>query len=272
MPEITMPTFPVLGLPEGTKEAGKRVDFKKEQFELIIETHGYRLAWTRAANCPCDSVTENAKGHVDPNCDLCNGTGWYYFGHPGTLNIDLVGDLDSVQTAIVEENDAMVIKGILTSIQNRYNPWDKIGNWMSGTMQCTTRWQNKLGYYDKLTALDTEMVYSEVLVADGTRLTAARYLVTGVNQLRTTSTVYVADVDFKLEDGKIAWYPGVIPVADTRITAHYLCHPTWLVVEHPHTSRMTNVKFKKADPVTPQGDPTKLPVQAIVQYDFLPDQ
>lgn len=267
---ITMPDYPVLGLPAGEKEAGKRVDFRPNDFDLAIETKGYLLAWTRATSCPCTPVTDQTE-HPDPNCSLCGGKGWTYFGHPGTRNWDEIGDLDDIQRYLIEQDNAMVIRGIMSSIQNLYNPWDKLGNWMSGSLQVTVRYQNKLAYYDRLIGLDVEIPYSEVIVADGSSSLITRYPTRGVNYLRSVDTVYTADVDYKLDQqGNVTWLPGKEPSADTRLSIHYLCHPTWLVMEYPHTARTTPIKFKTGTPVTPRGDPRRLPIQAIVQYEFIP--
>ena len=269
-PTITMPAFPTIGLPDGQKEAGQRVDFKPDKFDLTIESHGYRLTWERALPCPCAPVTAAAEGMPDPNCDLCHGKGWIWFGEPNTTDFTEVGNLTTVQRAIIDENNAMVIRGIITSIEHKNDPHTKVGAWGAGSLNLTVRYQNKLSYYDRLTALDVEIAFSEVLEADGTSELEGRYLMTGVNHLRSVSTVYVPGVDFELNTGKIAWLMSTPPTTGTKIVAHYLCHPTWLVVEHPHAARVTNVKFKTATPTTPRGDPRPLPIQARIQYEFLP--
>lgn len=270
-PVITMPAVPALGLPAGTKEAGKRVDFKPDDFDLLIETKGYLLAWTRAAMCPCAPVTPQTE-QPDPNCDLCNGSGWFYFGdQKGIRDWNEIGDLNDLQKHIIVSNDAMVIRGVGTSIQNTLNPWDKLGNWMSGMMQITVRHQNKLAYYDKLIGLDTEITYSEIVEADGTEALSTRYPTTGVNLLRSETVTYTPNVDYALDQqGSILWKTGKAPDAGTRLSVHYLCHPTWLVVEHPHVARTSPVKFKTATPQTPRGDSRRLPIQAVVKLDFIP--
>lgn len=269
-PIITMPPVPALGVPAGMKQAGQRVDFRPDQFDLAIETKGYLLAWTRACVCPCEPVSEKAKGMPDPNCPLCHGDGWFYFGGHEAQEAEQIGTLDEIQQAIVDESGAMVIRGIMTSIANQFNPWDKLGNWMSGSSQVTVRHQNKLGYFDKIVGLDVDIAYAEVIVTDGSQALETRYKVTGINLIRSEDKVYTPDVDYKIVKGAITWYPGKIPETGIRLSVHYLCHPTWLVVEHPHAARVTSVKFKTANPKTPTGDPRKLPVQAIVRYDFIP--
>lgn len=276
-PIITMPTVPVVGLPAGEKDAGQRVDFKPSKFDLLIENKGYLLAWTRASVCPCNPVTDKTD-QADPNCSLCGGKGWFYFG--GNQSQDLSAyNFDQIQKKIIDDSGAMVIRGIISNVMNNYDPLDRLSNWQSGTMNLTVRHENKLGLYDKIVALGPEVVYSENVVADGTDVLEAKYLITGVNQLyghvpeTDDPVIYVAGTDYERDaEGRIAWYPGKEPVASTRVALHYICHPTFLVTEHPHVVRSTLKKFKvdPADLKTPLGDPNPLPIQALVRYDFLP--
>ena len=93
-----------------------------------------------------------------------------------------------------------------------------------------------------------------------------------VNLMRSESTVFTSPTDFTVDaKGNIVWVTGQEPNKDDRVVLHYLCHPTWLVVEHPHSVRLTPVKFKNPKPATPLGDPQPLPIQAILKYEFLPD-
>ncbi len=270
-PTLTMPATPVLGLPAGEKDAGQRVDFKPKKFFNAVENKGYLLAWTRAAVCPCAPVATQTE-QPDPNCTICKGTGWTYFGGNVTQDFDVEAwNLDVIQKKIIADNDAMVIRGIVTGIRSKQEPYDKLGNWVEGAMNVTTRPENKLAYYDQLICLDSEISYSEILIADGTTVTDARYLITGINYLRSEAAVFVADTDYQINTlGQIEWLSGNEPDEDTRLSIHYQCHPTFLVVEHPHVIRMTLKKFKTSKPKTPLGDAENLPIQAVVLYDFLP--
>lgn len=267
----TKPTFPIYGTNTlNLKARGNRTDFSPAKFDLAIETKGYLLAWLRSAVCPCKPVSTHTE-QPDPTCPLCKGSGWYYFGADTPTDVTAIGNLDDVQIRIIQENNAMVIRGLITGIQNEYNPWDKLGNWMAGTTQVTVRRENMIGYYDKIISLDSEIVYSEMAVADGSLTLPTRYLVTGVNSLRTQELEYKADVDYYIDKGDVRFVLGHSPATGTRLGIHYLCHPTWLIIEHPHALRTTLVKYKKAAPMTTEGDMVPLPVQAIMRYDFLPE-
>jgi len=261
------PTYPEYGT--FMREHGQRVDFKVDKFDLAIETKGYLLAWMRAAVCPCKPVSTHTE-QPDPLCTLCKGQGWYYFGGNTPTDPTAVGRLNEVQSRIITDTNAMAIRGLITSIQNEYNPWDKLGNWQAGSMQLTVRKLNMLGYYDKVINLDSEIVYSEIMECDGGAALHKRYLVNGVNVLRSQAAVYRPEIDYYLEKGDVIFYPGKVPAVGTRVGIHYLCYPTWLIVEHPHAIRATLKRFKTKTPTTAGGDMYQLPIQALIRLDFLP--
>lgn len=267
MPEFNMPDFPELGVPEGMKQAGQRVDFRPDQFDLAIETKGYLCLWERATICPCAPIT-NQTEQPDPNCTLCGGKGWIYFGAVSTQDISTY-ILTDLQAELVRNTGGMLIRGIVTGVTNREDNLDVISRRIEGMAALTVRSGNKLGYYDKITLLDGEIAYSEVLVADGSQILSTRYPVVAMNSLRSTGQTYEVGTHFGTEKGLVTWLPGKQPSADTRLSAHYLCHPVWLVVEHPHSVRLTLRKFKTGSPISPTGSPRQLPVQALIRYHFL---
>ena len=267
MPTIEMK--PELGVPEGEKQAGQRVDFKSKKFELLIETKGYLLLWERAMVCPCAPVAAQTE-QPDPNCELCEGRGWTYFG-PSSPQ-DITGyELTDLQEQMREDTGGAIIRGITTTIGSNPNPVDILSNWVEGSAMLTVRHANRLGYYDRITLLDGQIVFSEQIKADGSAVLPTRYPVVGVNQLRSIDTVYEEDTHFEVNLGVISWRPGHIPTEETYVALHYICHPTYLVITHPHAARVTSQLFKTLTPKTPTGDPQQLPVQAVIRYEFLPE-
>jgi len=252
-----------------TKYEKRRPDMNAKLFDAVIEQKGYRLAWTRATECPCASVNDQTK-QPDPNCVLCKGTGWFYFAPSEPVVSSKVGPLNPLQQSIVA-NKCGVIRGIITGIRSNREPFGEIGNWQWGDVTITVRPQNRLGHYDKLIHLDSEIVYVEAFDADVPTLPIkTRYPVNQVNLLRSLAKEYVPGVDFTLVAGVLTWLPGKGPVKGSRLSLHYLTHPTWLVIDHPHAIRMSMRKVKVKDPLTPQGDPQQLPIQAHGRLDFLP--
>jgi hypothetical protein len=255
----------VVGLPADTKEQGKRVDFRVDDFSLGIETKGYRLAWKRAAYCPCVPVNDQTE-QPDPNCSLCEGSGWLMFTPVGaSVDPKVIGTLDGLQAKIA--TGAAVIHGIMTSIAAHDTPYDQAMRRIEGTKNCSTRAENKLGYYDQLVDLDATIVYSQILETNGTDTDTTRYPIVLANLVRSEGQVFGDPVHYSIVDGDIKWV--TIPTKGTRLGIHYLTYPHWRVVEHPHMTRHTLVKFKTTKPTTPQGDPSDLPVQAVCKLEFL---
>lgn len=264
----TQPEYPVLGLPEGVK-TGPRADFRTNEFLVAIETMGALLAWSRACACPCARLEGSTQ--PDMNCSLCHGRGLFYFGAPSAQ--DLTGyTLNSVQQHLISLDDAMVIRGLVIGQTTQPNPWDRLSRWMPGTAQLTVRPENKVGFYDRLVDLESQMAYSEDVLASGGASQVLRYPATAVNLVRSLAHVYEPDGDYQVGDaGELLWAPGRAPAAGEHLAVHYLCHPTWLVIEYPHVARVTTVKNKVVSPLTPVGDPRDLPLQALIRLDFLPD-
>jgi hypothetical protein len=257
-----------IGIPEGLKEAGKRVDIKPDDFALLIETKGYRTAWKRAAQCPCVPNNEQTD-QAEPNCTLCNGQGWILFQPMGAItDEEIIGTLTDTQRAVLQ--DSAAIRAVMANFNNANQPWDQITARVEGTAMITVRAENVLGYYDRITNLDATIVFSQILESIAGETLETRYPVVGVNLLRSEDQIFEVDSHFTLEAGVITWREGQEPGAGVRMVAHYLCHPVWRIIEHPHALRLTPVKYKTATPTTPQGDPTPLPVQGLAQYEWLP--
>lgn len=251
------------------KEQGKRGDFKPDDFTLQIEAHGYRIAWARAAHCPCSPAHDQTE-LPSPVCTLCEGRGWIYFTPANVATTEDIGTFTDLQQQVIARYNAAPIRGIMTMGTTKDMPYDKLTYWREGMMNLTVRPENRLGYYDLVVNLDSEMVHYETVKAgpsssDTLRL---RYHLCAVNLLRSETTVFTPDTDFTLENGKIKWLLNQ-PAEGTRLSCHYQTFPTWKVVSHPHVIRATQIKAKSQIPRTPQGDPTPLPIQAVIQYDFL---
>ena len=273
---LIVPTSGVVGMPAGTK-GRPRADFRTDQFTATIETKGYRLAWSRATKCPCESVNEQTR-QPDPTCALCSGKGWIWFAPSEPVIEDIAGELDEVQALVVANQNAGVIRGIMSGIMKRNKAYTEVGNWVEGDMSVTVRAENKIGFWDRLTHLDSEMIFVETVKVGYSRTGVegvasdpldTRYLVTHINEVRTIDTVLVADEDYGVEDGRVVWKTGHEPTLGTKLSVHYLMHPTWLIVDQPHAIRTTLQKLKKATTKTPQGDPVALPVQAHGRLEFM---
>jgi hypothetical protein len=264
MPKLS-PKPGTIGLPADVKETGRRVDFRTDEYILAIETKGYRVAWSRASYCPCKPINDQTD-QADPNCSICEGSGWIRFRPSGAItNEDITGELDDIQQAIVDD-EAAVIRALMSGITNERKPYDEVLPRLEGMMNATVRTENKLGYHDRLVNLDSTIVYSQVHDYTGGTTMKLRYPVRAINLMRSESQTFVEDTDFKLVTGNVEWLSGQEPPEDERLAIHYLTHPTWRVVQHPHAVRLTPVKSKTKSKV---GDPVAMAVQAVCQLEFM---
>jgi hypothetical protein len=265
-----IPESGIIGLPPGVKEAGKRVDVRPDDLTFVIETKGGRIAWSRAAVCPCEPINDQTD-QPDPNCSLCKGLGWTYFQPTDAVTQEL-GEITALQQRVIGTNSS-VIRGLMSGSEIDHDSLEVIGRpWMRGQYMLTVRAENKIGFYDRITHIDATVVYSQKMKAleDTTAPLNTRYELVALNLLRSVDKVFEYGVDFTINDqGQILWETGKAPAKDTTLSVHYLTMPTWLVMTHPHATRKTLQKFKKKRLQTPRGDSIDLPIQALIQYEFL---
>lgn len=260
-----------LGAPAAIKPASRRADFTVEEHDTLIEWHGYRLAWSRAAQCPCTPLNGQTE-QADPSCRLCEGAGYLYFNSREAQDDALLGALSPVQQKIMGQGQARMIRGIMTGLGRGETPYDRLGRLPSGTANVTVRSQNRIGYLDRLVALDAFVVHTQRVntPADPQAPLPLRYLVDGgVNLLTSATQRYMPDEDFVATDGLVRWLPGRGPEPGTWLSAHYNCHPAYLVTEQPHASRLTYIRKAKGGLATPEGTVVQMPLMASVRLDWL---
>lgn len=258
--------------PPGSREGGARVDFRTDiPFANQIEWHGVRWAWSRMTVCPCKGFNDQTD-QTDPGCLYCNALGWRPIQTTGYVSDkDKTGQFTPVQQALITKNKAMVIRGIATSMSSQPNMFSVLGNWGLGTVMVTVRPENKLGYYDRLVYLDDVMPYSEIVTVDAADTLKLHYPAEALNALSETVKEY-GDADVVLtDDGNVQWLPGKKPAAGTRLSVHYLCHPTFVVIEFPHLIRSVDVRQKPpAIDASPMGSRMALPIQVVARLEHLP--
>lgn len=270
--EVQTPAFGVLGnVPSGADTT--RVDLRPEDFAAQIELHGKRLAWTRACRCPCLPVNTQTE-QPDPNCRLCHGLAWMYFGDHANQGLP-DQTLTAAQRHYIMRHDAFLIRGVLMGLGKQDKPWDaNTGAWRMGMASVTVRPENRLGFQDRLVNLDDRIVFSEVVQAPSTPTAPLplRYTVAGgVYLLRTEARVLRAGRDFSVRGGRIVLLLSRALPPETRLAVHYVTFPTFLVQDIPNVSRETSVEDGVAGPKTGIGRSMQLPVRATIRLEFLPD-
>ena len=258
-------------MPAGVK-ARPRSDFKPDEFDQAITTKGYRMWWSRAGLCPCANNAQTEQ--PDVTCGLCRGEGYFYFlPDPAVLSgfrSDFAGNVVQVNSA----GDAVLIRVLMTSFTLDPQIFEKFGEWAFGASRATVQYQNRLGYRDRLISVDSEMPWgqiieyaggSEIGITGGYAKDGLRYPMLSVNHFRSLSKLFRLNEDFALTDGKIQWL-GTPPAAG-RLSIHGTVRPTWLVMDHLHVIRDT--QLEGVDVAITSQKFQQLPVQAVVKLDFL---
>jgi hypothetical protein len=258
------------GLPAGVKPT-PRADFRPTEFDQAITTKGYRMYWSRAGICPCVNNTQTEQ--PDPTCQLCHGDAYYYFLPEASLaSFTVDGAGNPIQLNVAE--NGVLIYVLMTSLTQDVQVFEKFGEWVFGTARATTQPENKLGYRDRLVAAESEMTWAQVIEYDGSAVipitgerkkSGLRYPFTSVNQLRSTSTVFLEGTDFHLTpQGTIQWVTA--PATGTRLSIHGTIRPVWIVMDHVNTYRDTQLEGGGG---IAQQKFKRLPVQAVCKLDFL---
>lgn len=275
--EPLAPESPVVGLPASNK--GKpRIDFDVEKFDVQIETKGLRVAWSRAAVCPCTGINAQTD-QPSPNCSLCQGTSFTYFRPPG-YSLDAypaIGALSEVQKYLINRSDSpgVVIRAASIGMERSETAYDRIGQWGEGSVNVTTRANHKLAHYDRLTYLDSVLAYSQTVIASNPADTPVRlrFPALRVNFLRTEANRYEQDIDFVLDDeGRVCFLPNRAPTGTNILfSVHYLHHPQFLVMTWLNAIRDSLVIQKRtaAQSRTPLGEHQQLPTRVMAKLEFL---
>lgn len=268
----------VTGLPPGVK-GRPRGDFRLAEFQRLFPTKGYRLWWSRAGICPC--LNNDQTEQPDPNCPLCKGRSYYYFcpdyavwTAPEGVAKDAHGNPAEVNAA----RDAVMIQAIMTGFTKNVEVFERFGEWVFGVARCTVMPENKLGYRDRLTSVDSIMSWAQIIEYDGEATIpitggiskrGLRYPAVDVNLFRSLAEVFRPGTDYEITPaGELHWLRSTRPAAGTRLSLHYQIHPVWIVLDHLNTYRDTLIQMKAISD-NPADQFRNLPIQAAVKLDFL---
>lgn len=268
---VVGPELGKIGSPPN-KPAANYPFLEQSDLEGVLEATGIRFAWARAAECPCTPLNEQTQ-QPDPNCPLCRRTpGTLYFRPANYVIPANAGELTDLQRTIIESANAVVIRGVVSNATQEADMYDVLGRWSWGTLKVSVSPENKVGFYDRLIALDAEIIFTETVVAAaGARSLNLRYIPTGVNLLRSLTRVYEYGNDYELVDGDLRWLEGTEPEEDVRVTVHYRMCPTYRIIDHPHVLRQSTYRHVGRS-ISPVGDPSHHPIQAKIRLEFLPNE
>ena len=220
-----------------------------KDFEQLIRNRGIRFKLEKSAYCP--NFTNIDTQQHDPNCKLCDGGLVYY--------------------------SETIISGILQN-QKLERFYEVQGLWNVGECICTFSAYDDdgraidLAIYDKLSCLDYESRFVEVLEHSPTGIDRLKYPATSVEFLRTTDKIYYVDSDFVITpEGYISWRdPANQPSYNQSIqkgqiiTISYCYKPVFLITQILHELRAT----KAFDPVTNTSVAIRLPQMVLLRLHF----
>lgn len=277
MPRLNTPRIPmpVSAPPVGREGNGQNRGVKAQQLIEHIEK-GSRLAWSYALDCPCEPL-HNQTDRANPGCERCGGSALRRIGPGSSYTIpETVGPLDPLQRAIVAQNEAAVIRGVIAQANRTQDLYDTLGNVVRGTMEVTVRDENMLAYYDRLVNLDALVATYQLAVAGAPAMPLRlRYLARQVVAIVSDERRYEQGTDFDIAAGdiigQVVWRTGRGPVEGTRLGVRYITHPTWLVINQPHVMRQYHVNDSGPAPEGQYGTPRALPLKATVRMEYIPE-
>ena len=230
-----------------------RADWRQEEFQRAILQHGHFLVWYKALICPCQNLTTN---QAEINCVKCDGSGFFF-------------------------TDPLQIRGIMTSMERNQRIFEKFGAWVEGTSNLTVEPQYRVHYGDRIEMIDAVMPHSELFTKNERRgarsvlpahTDSVRYRITRLSTLLWQND---ADETIALEQGNhfevtpegwIHWLDEgqkLVPDGAT-LSVLFEYHPTYLVVSHPHATRMEVLEH-----MLPEKRAFAPPTQSMVKLDYL---
>jgi len=208
-----------------------RVDFNVHAFETLLDQKGLCFTWEKATICFC----AREDGTTEPSCEACFGNGFLYF-------------------------DPIDITVVVTTLKDTkaFGDMGAHGTWILGKVSITSPARHNLSFKDRLTALNSQITYSQLLFM-GSKETL-RYKALEITFLASEAQVFVLNTDFTIVDGAVNFLPGKKPVDGTAVTIRYIANPSYIILEALHEIRDTTLVPAKF---------TRMPRNHIAELDYL---
>lgn len=112
---------------------GPRADLEQSEFDTLIFQKGRPVLFEKALQCPCKSPSTNQQ----TNCKNCGGSGWLF---------------------VNAEETRMIVQAV--AISNDIKAWSEEAR---GTVNISCRSFERLTYMDRISLLDSQAIYNEVV-------------------------------------------------------------------------------------------------------------
>lgn len=196
-----------------------RVDFKQQDFDKAIQQHGARVLWERSVLCTC---YDQYSGQPDYTCPYCEGKGYIYIAPKEikALAYSQQGDKEQIPIGLLD----------------------------LGTSLMTTRAQDRVGFRDRITFLDMQTPYSQIINYSGD--SQGEKLKYNCISMQYVHIDGVEVTDYTIEGNRLILGESTLeefePSNDTRIAVLMMIRPTYIVIDMPHELRGTYIKFQHA--------------------------
>lgn len=202
------------------------VDFRKDDFEAIIQQKGYDIVIEKALRCPCETSGEGIRS----DCQNCFGVGYFFINPLSTRAI---------------------ITGI--NVDTAYKDWsiERIGN-----VSLTVRDDEKenLSFMDKITVLGKYGIFSQNLRVRATD-DEQEYFVFTTYKIGVVKAVYVFnspteplvklspdDYSINEDNACVLNIASTAVPANSQISVYYQHEIQYHVVDIPHELRASYIK------------------------------
>lgn len=223
-----------------------QVDFRKNDFEALIEQKGYRVYKESSVSCPC---ADNKNGnHPLSSCKNCGGSGYVFINKTETR---------------------MVITSM--NVNNQYKEWSEE---RIGTAAITARDVDKLSHMDKITLADGMSEFSELLHPQIIEINTFNKLIGftfydiedieaiflfdgGSNKLKLLTNI----TDYTYQYNRIVLDDQYNSLNNPTLSVRYKHRPQFLVIDIPRDIMNSPVLNK----VTGQVEDLTFPIHAIAR-------
>lgn len=199
-----------------------QVNFDKTSFEAIVWQKGYRVHHDKAIKCPCKvEGTDNLS-----DCHNCGGSGWVFFNRVETR---------------------MVLRSM--NLNTQYKDWSEE---TLGTVSISASDSDKIAYMDRITVLDAETLFSEVIYPKnykGVRFALTTYDIKSVETVflfvgsKQALVLLEEGVDYTVADNRFELnYAKYKDFPHTCIGIRYIHAPTYHIIDMPRDTMASPIK------------------------------
>lgn len=247
MPPITRSTYPKYSTSFDLTFVP--AELQPDKFNELLRTHGVRIHHEKAV--PCSNYKGKFESGNHPvDCPFCDNGFQHYDGGEFTAYFS-----SNTLNRIIAAHGFLDPGTAMMTFPSKKENGDIV----------------YIRYFDKITLLDFEDRFEEVIQRRDGDTDILRYHALKVDYLVCKDKEYVEQVDFNIDDnGNIKWISSNRPDRNAApsyggiYSISYLYRPVYRIVNILHEGRFTNIARK-----LPAITPIRLPQQAIIKKDFL---